>query len=115
MANTTEYAFVWLLYVLSALTLQLVLWRMTRSLKVADVRMILQLIAAALLFTPSKVDPELGYWAPAFMSSLMEFMAKNNKAAVAELWLVMMSSLVLLIVYAVYRRISPERPAINAP
>lgn len=72
MFNESEYQTVWIIYLVAAACAWLVWWQITRWIKWWFVREPLWVIAAVLLFVPSRVDPAEPWLAPAFFIWLLD-------------------------------------------
>lgn len=92
-----EYVVAWSIYLLAAIVAQILVWRMTRGLPLADLRTVLCLTVFAILFTPAQLDSGVNYWVPAFMAALMEGLNEGPDAALSRVGpiLVVMLALVL--------------------
>lgn len=65
--ESTSYAIAWLLYLSGALGVTIVLWRMTKNIKLRRTRRSLRAVIAVVLFTPINIA-ENGLWlAPAYL------------------------------------------------
>lgn len=82
--ENSGYILAWLVYLISALGLVIVFWRMTRSLSWRRVRRGLRAMAVAVLFTPINASDD-GLWlAPAYLVGLYDWVqGYTDKAAEA--------------------------------
>lgn len=72
MLDHTEYTFAWIAYLLSALGLMAVWWRMTRILPWKGLQQLLRLLVAAPLLIPAPVAEGSSEWAPALFVLLFD-------------------------------------------
>ncbi|WP_111643266.1 hypothetical protein [Marinimicrobium alkaliphilum] len=61
----------WLVYLIGALALVAVVWRMTRSVR-RDWHYLSVVSVAALLLTPAQIDSINNYWAPALLTLVLD-------------------------------------------
>lgn len=102
------YVIAWLVYLLSALGLVIVFWRMTKNITWRRIRRGLRAMAAAVLFTPINIVDE-GLWlAPAYLVGLYDFILGNiEKALQAGVYMLYAFVLVVAVILleAVLRRL----------
>ncbi len=81
MILTQSYLIAWGIYLLSALGLIIVFWRMTHSIPSKDITKILRLMVVVLLFTPVDIGLEHKWFAPAYMVGAYEWIIGNTQLA----------------------------------
>jgi hypothetical protein len=82
----SDYQIAWLVFGLSAGFLMFVVWRLTAFIGLLDLRVVLRVIAAVLLFFPAYIDGSPSYWTPAFIAVLLELVTVSIDAGLARLW-----------------------------
>ena len=75
------YVIAWLVYLLSAVGLVIVFWRMTRNIKWRRTRRGLRAMAAAVLFTPVNIVDEGMWLAPAYLVGFYDWILGNTEKA----------------------------------
>jgi len=105
-----DFYLAWVIYLLAVLCSQLLWWRITAGFKRQELRSLLQITVLAVLITPAQLGPVEGhgsYWAPAFITAIMEGLGGDGEAALARL-LPMLALLLVLtavsLVWKLYRR-----------
>lgn len=107
------YVSAWLIYLMSALGLVIVFWRMTRGLKWRRTRRSLRAIVAVVLFTPINIGPD-GLWlAPAYLVGLYDWIQgdfeKAQQAGVFMLYAFVLMIIVILLESVLRRLLGMER------
>ncbi|MCR8921741.1 hypothetical protein NO559_03095 [Dasania sp. GY-MA-18] len=110
-----DYLLAWGSYVTAALLLLLLLWRMTAAIKLIDLRIILVILAAALLFTPVPVEPGSAYWAPAFMAALIDAVTIGAEAGIKRLWPILIVMLLLVVLSLIARVLRHRQKSAATP
>ncbi|WP_019530202.1 hypothetical protein [Dasania marina] len=98
-----DYLLAWGCYVAATLLLLLMLWRVTAGIKLLDLRFILLILAAALLFTPVPIAAGSNYWAPAFMAALIDTVTMGIDGGVKRLWPILVVMLLLVSLSLLWR------------
>ncbi len=113
MLDLLNYFIAWAAYLLAALGIFGIFWRLTSRYLLKELAYILRALLAAVLFTPWYVSPEVDILAPAFMISLLDAITIEAQAsirAMVPVVLAMISGLLLvlmgLIASKVFRRSS---------
>jgi len=95
--DLSGYVIAWLVYLLAAIGLVIVFWRMTKNITWRRTRRSLRAVAAAVLFTPINVQHD-GLWlAPAYLVGLYDWILGHHDKA-AEAGAYMLYAFVLMIV-----------------
>ena len=81
MLTSLEYMIVWACYIVSALGLSLVWWRLTATIPWQQLRQVLRVIMVMLLFTPWSLEGQPQYWAPAFIVAALDALSQGFEAA----------------------------------
>lgn len=79
--TSEAYITAWLMYLLGATGLLIVVWYMTRTLKIEALREPLRIIAAVVLLFPFPIDEGYVEWAPAFLMLGFEGVFEGGQAA----------------------------------
>ncbi|UZE97797.1 hypothetical protein [Alkalimarinus alittae] len=82
MIVSQSYLIAWGIYLLSALGLIIVFWRMTRSIPFKDVKKVLRLVGVVLLLTPVDLGLEATWFAPAYLVGGYEWIIGNSHLAI---------------------------------
>lgn len=93
------YVIAWLLYLIGAVGITLVSWRMTRNIKLRRTRRSLRALVAVILFTPINIGPT-GLWlAPAYLVGAYDWvLGDSERATLAGLFLSAAYGLVVLMI-----------------
>lgn len=78
MLSAQEYLVSWGMYLLGAVGLMVVWWRMTSRIRPAVLRNLLRVSAVAALFMPYPVPEQEAFLAPAFMMTFVEGLFMEN-------------------------------------
>jgi hypothetical protein len=103
----SNYLIGWCVYLLAVVGMMVVLRHLTAGLKWKESAAVIKLCVLVLLLTPAKVDPEQGFWAPAFIAAFMEGISQGADAALTRAWpilIIMMVCLVLSFIWRLYER-----------
>jgi len=106
--DSYSYIAAWLVYLLSALGLVLVFWRLTRRLSLRRTRRALRAMVAVLLFTPIVIVEDSFWFAPAYLVGGYDWILGNTERAVeAGIYLSAAYSLmvVVMLLEALLRRL----------
>ena len=79
----SDYMFVWSVYLISALLTCTIFWYFTWNMANKELRNILRVCSACVLFTPYFSDAEQQFIAPALIVGLFDFMEKGINALTA--------------------------------
>ncbi len=79
--TSEAYITAWLMYLLGAAGLLIVVWYMTRTLKIDAIREPLRISAAVVLLFPFPIDEGYVEWAPAFLMLGFEGVFEGGQAA----------------------------------
>jgi hypothetical protein len=93
-----EFYQAWGIYLVAVLCAQLLLWKLTAGLKWRGIGSFVQLSSLAVLITPAKLQAVEGpgnYWAPGFITAVMEGLGGESEAALGRL----LPMLALLLVF----------------
>ncbi|WP_250658414.1 hypothetical protein [Alkalimarinus coralli] len=82
MIVSQSYLIAWGCYLLSAIGLIIVFWRMTRSIPYKDLTKILRLVVVVLLLTPVDIGLDAKWFAPAYLVGGYEWVIGNTHLAV---------------------------------
>lgn len=82
MIVSQSYLMAWGVYLLSAIGLIIVFWRMTRPIPYKDVAKVLRLVVIVLLLTPVDIGPEAKWFAPAYLVGGYEWVIGNSHLAI---------------------------------
>ncbi len=82
MILSQSYLVAWGIYLISALGLIVVFWRMTHSIPFRDVVKVLRLLVIVLLLTPVDVGIEQKWFAPAYLVGGYEWIIGNSVLAI---------------------------------
>lgn len=105
MFDHSDYVLGWAIYLAGACTLMGVVWFWTSRWRIADLRNVLRLLLAAVLFTPIATAPGSAYLAPASVVALMEFLVKGEPArAMAPLMVFGGVALAVALLLSLFRR-----------
>lgn len=99
----SDYAMAWGWYLVSAIALMLVVWRMSSVIRIKDLRTVLRVLALAVLFTPAQLEVGSSYWAPAFMAALIDTVTISTEAGLSRLWLLLLVMFVLVVLSFLWR------------
>jgi hypothetical protein len=93
------YIYAWLVYLLGALGIVLVSWRMTRGLKLRRTRRMLRSIIVVILFTPINIGQQTTWLAPAYLVGAYDFVLGDyQRAQTASLYLCAAFVLLILLI-----------------
>ena len=67
-----EYLWGWIIYLLAAIGLLTVFWRVTQSIALIYLKQSLRLIIATLLLTPALIENTSWLWSPAWVQGLLQ-------------------------------------------
>ena len=109
-----DYFLAWACYVVSALALLLVLWRLLSWMHLKDTRNVIVVMGFAFLFTPVPLEPASSYWAPAFMAALIDFVTVDVEAGLSRLWPMLIAMFVAVLLSFAARLYIHKRKAQNA-
>jgi hypothetical protein len=100
MFSAQEYIIGWVVYLIAALGLLFVFWRMTRSIPWFYPKQYLRLIGAAFLLSPAVVDDAAAYLAPAWVMATLQlvFTGVDNFWPLARV--VLMAALIAAMIYS---------------
>lgn len=96
MFDLPAYLIAWVLYLLSALGLVIVFWRMTRRLTWRRTRRSLRAMTAVVLFTPMNIIEDEFWLAPAYLVGLYDIALGNFDKAL-EVGSYMLAAFVLMV------------------
>ncbi len=82
MIVSQSYLAAWGIYLLSALGMIIVFWRMTRSIPFKDTTKILRLVVVVLLLTPVDIGIDHKWFAPAYLVGGYEWIMGHTQLAV---------------------------------
>lgn len=82
MILSQSYLAAWGIYLLSALGMIIIFWRMTRSIPFKDVTKVLRLVVIVLLLTPVDIGNEYKWFAPAYLVGGYEWIVGHTQLAV---------------------------------
>ncbi|MFT5579940.1 MAG: hypothetical protein ACI9WS_002700 [Paraglaciecola psychrophila] len=108
-----EFYLAWVIYLAAVLLAQLLLWKLTVGFKRQELGALLRLSALAVLITPAKLDAAEGpgsYWAPAFITAMMEGLGGESEAALGRL-LPMLALLLVLVVISLLWKLLRRKTA----
>lgn len=95
----TVYVFAWLVYLLAALGIILVSWRMTRGLKLRRTRRTLRAVIAVILLTPINIGQHSSWLAPAYLVAAYDFaLGDYQRAQIAGVYLCAAFVLLMLLI-----------------
>lgn len=97
--ESASYAIAWLVYLVGAVGITVVCWRMTRNIKLRRTRRSLRALVAVILFTPINLS-QTGLWlAPAYLIGAYDWvLGEVERAQLAGLFLSAAYGLVILII-----------------
>ena len=97
--DLSGYVIAWLVYLLAAIGLVIVFWRITGNITWRRTRRSLRAVAAAVLFTPINVDHD-GLWlAPAYLVGLYDWiLGHHDKAAEAGTYMMYAFALMIVVI-----------------
>lgn len=97
--DSLSYIAAWLVYLLSALGLVLVFWRLTRNMRLRRTRRALRALVAVFLFTPILIEQEHQWFAPAYLVGGYDWILGNNERAIeAGLYLSLAYSIMIIVI-----------------
>lgn len=102
------YIYAWLIYLLAALGLTCVFWRMTRGMKLRRSRRTLRSIFAVVLFTPINIGQGALWLAPAFLVGAYDWVLGDYlRAQIAGIYIAaaFMFLILLILLESVMRRL----------
>lgn len=82
----SNHIILWCIYLLAVVGAMVVVRRFCSAMKLKESAAVLRIVVLVILVTPAKVDPELGFWAPAFMAVFMDAIAMGIEPALSRLW-----------------------------
>jgi hypothetical protein len=98
MTAENDYFVTWMLYLAASVGGLVVVWRMCQVFSSVEVRRVILLCCAAILWTPAKLQTvENHHWVPAFMAALMESMSTGSDAVISRGWPILLVMVVLLL------------------
>jgi len=113
----TELTLAWSVYA-GAVIVLLVLWYLPiRKIKPVALALLVYSLIAALLLTPAVIDIE-GYqrfWAPAFITAMMELMSGESALAISRLWSLTAMTLLLWLLALLFRSAKARMGAKKQP
>lgn len=93
------YAIAWLLYLVGALGVTIVLWRMTRNIKLRRTRRSLRALIAVILFTPINIGQGSIWLAPAYLVGAYDWvLGEYERAQLAAMFIAGAYVLVILMI-----------------
>lgn len=97
--ESTSYAIAWLLYLVGAVGITIVCWRMTRNIKLRRTRRSLRAFIAVILFTPINIG-QSGIWlAPAYLIGAYDWvLGEVDRAQLAGMFIAAAYGLVVLMI-----------------
>jgi len=101
-----DFYLTWVIYLLAVLCALLLLWKLSAGFKHDELRSLLQISALAILITPAQLGAVEGhgsYWAPAFITAIMEGLGGDGGAALGRLLPMLALLLVLIVVSLVWK------------
>ena len=97
--DSLSYSVAWVLYLVCALGLVLIFWRMTRNLQLRRTRRVLRALVVALLFTPINIVADGMWLAPAYLVATYEGVQGNiDQAVEASMYLVVAFVLMIVVI-----------------
>mgnify|MGYP000069983202 FL=1 len=95
----SSYLMAWGTYLLSAIGLVFVFWRMTKNLKLRRTRRSLRSLVAVILFTPINITPGSLWLAPAYLVGSYDWvLGKTEKALEAGIYISVAYILMMFII-----------------
>lgn len=93
------YAIAWLLYLVGALGVTIVLWRMTKNIKLRRTRRSLRALIAVVLFTPINISSGSIWLAPAYLVGAYDWvLGEYERAQLAAMFISGAYILVILMI-----------------
>jgi len=105
----SNYIILWCIYLLAVVGAMVVVRRFCSALKLQESAAVVRIIVLVILITPAKVDPELGFWAPAFMALFMDAIAVGIEPALSRLWPILIVLVISLGLSFSWRLVSSKR------
>ena len=97
--ESASYAIGWLLYLVGALGLTIVVWRMTRNITLRRTRRSFRALVAVILFTPINIGSASTWLAPAYLIGAYDWvLGEVERAQLAALLLLVAYALVILVI-----------------
>lgn len=82
MIVSQSYLIAWGVYLLSAIGLITVFWRMTRSIPYRDFTKVIRLVVIVILLTPVDIGLDASWFAPAYLVGGYEWILGNSQLAI---------------------------------
>ena len=97
--ESASYAIAWLIYLIGAVGITVVFWRMTRNIKLRRTRRSIRALLAVILYTPINIG-QSGLWlAPAYLIGAYDWvLGEVERAQLAGLFLSAAYGLVILMI-----------------
>jgi hypothetical protein len=107
----SNYLIGWCIYLLAVVGMMVVLRHLTSALQWKESVDVIKLCTLVLLLTPAKVDPEQGFWAPAFITVFMEGISQGADVAMIRAWPILIIMVVCLLLSFSWRLYGRKRRA----
>ncbi len=105
--ETLDYIIAWLVYLIAAIAMSFIYWRLVKKLFWIDLAYILQVTFMAIIFTPWYVEAEGDVLAPAIIIFVMDIVTIELVAGIRSLvpmaMAILFSSIITMVSIATYR------------
>lgn len=105
----TDYVLAWLIYLVAAVGLLFLFWRLTKILPWRTLRDLLRVLVATVILTPVVVDANTLHIAPISVSMVVEFITDKKEAAIGHGVIVAVAWLLLSVLVLVSNRVLLRR------
>lgn len=97
--ESVPYAIAWLLYLIGAVGITVVFWRMTKNIKLRRTRRSIRALVAVILYTPINIGHSSLWLAPAYLIGAYDWvLGEVERAQLAGLFLAAAYGLVVLMI-----------------
>ena len=110
----SNHLIAWCIYMLAVVGAMVIVRRLCNYFRLNELASVIRIIVLVVLVIPAQIDPEMGYWAPAFMAAFMDLIAIGPEAAferIIPVFIILVASIALSFFWRKFLRKKAAPPA----